>query len=113
MLQADVRLTYDNFISIVAKGRDMPEADVRKLATGWAWPGIKAKELGLVDTIGNYTDAVNRAAKLGNIQGEPTIVTYTEGSLGTLLQQVTGLVDRLGAVGAAGPSLTPSTPTVR
>jgi len=112
MLQADVRLTYDNFIAIVAKGRKMSDADVRKLATGWAWPGIKAKELGLVDTIGNYTDAVNRAGKLGNIVGEPTVVTYTD-ELGTLLQQLTGLVDRLGAVGAAGPALTPSTPTIR
>ena len=43
MLQADVRLTYDNFISIVAKGRDMSDADVRKLATGWAWPGSRPR----------------------------------------------------------------------
>ncbi len=113
MLQADVRLTYDNFISIVAKGRKMPDAEVRKLATGWAWPGIKAKQLGLVDSIGNYTDAVTRAGELGKIEGEPTIVTYTDQSLGTLLQQITGLVDRLGAVGAQGPALTPSTPTIR
>jgi len=113
MLQADVRLTYDNFIAIVAKGRDMPDADVRKLATGWAWPGVKAKTLGLVDTIGNYTDAVNRAGVLGKIEGEPVVVTYSDESLGTLLQQLSGLVDRLGAFGASGPSLTPSTPTIR
>jgi protease-4 len=113
MLQADVRLSYDTFISIVAKGRDMSDADVRKLATGWAWPGVKAKTLGLVDSIGNYTDAVNRAGVLGKIEGEPVVVTYGDESLGGLLQQVTGLVDRLGALGVSGPSLTPSTPAIR
>jgi protease-4 len=113
MLQADVKLTYDNFIAIVAKGRRMSDSSVRGLATGWAWPGIKAKSLGLVDRIGNYTDAVKRAGKLGKIEGEPNVVTYTDQSLGSLLQQVTGLVDRLGAIGATAPALRPSTPTIR
>jgi protease-4 len=113
MLQADVKLTYDNFITIVAKGRHMSDSAVRTLATGWAWPGSKAKDLGLVDSIGNYTDAVNRAGKLGKIEGEPVVVTYGGESLGSLLQQITGLVDRLGAVGASAPALTPSTPVVR
>jgi protease-4 len=113
MLQADAKIAYDNFISIVAKGRRMNESAVRDLATGWAWPGVKAKDLGLVDRIGNYTDAVKRAGELGKIEGEPVVVTYTEQSLGTLLQQVTGILDRLGSLGAAAPSLTPSTPTPR
>lgn len=111
MLQSDAKLTYGNFIAIVAKGRKMPEADVRKLATGWAWPGVKAKQLGLVDTIGNYTDAVKLAGTLGKIEGEPNVVTYGTESLGTLLQDLTGLVDRLGGMGTAAPALTPSVPT--
>lgn len=113
MLQSDAKLTYDNFISIVARGRKMDAAKVRALATGWAWPGIKAKDLGLVDRIGNYTDAVNRAGVLGKIEGEPAVVTYTDESLGGLLQQVTGLVDRLGSFGASAPALSPSAPTIR
>jgi len=113
MLQADAKLAYDDFISIVAKGRGMDAAAVRKLATGWAWPGVKAKELGLVDRIGNYTDAVNRAGELGKIEGEPIVVNYRSESFGNLLQQVTGLLDRLGSLGASAPSLTPSTPTLR
>lgn len=113
MLQSDVRLTYDNFISIVARGRKMPASKVRELATGWAWPGVKAKDLGLVDRIGNYTDAVNRAGKLGKIEGEPNVVTYTDESLGALLQQVTGLLERFGAAGASAPALSPSAPTYR
>jgi protease-4 len=113
MLQSDAKLTYDNFIALVARGRHASEADIRKLATGWAWPGSKAKQLGLVDSIGNYTDAVNRAGKLGKIVGEPNVVTYTDQSFGTLLQNITGLVDRLGSIGATAPSLRPSVPTAR
>jgi protease-4 len=113
MLQADAKLVYDDFIAIVAKGRRMDEAKVRELATGWAWPGSKAKDLGLVDSIGNYTDAVTRAGELGKIEGKPNVVTYTDESLGNLLQQVIGLLDRLGSLGASAPSLTPSTPTPR
>lgn len=99
MLQEDMKLVYDDFIATVAKGRDMPEPDVRKLATGWAWPGVRAKELGLVDRIGNYSDAVKRAAELGKISGEPRIVKYEEG-LSSLLSGLASSIDRLGDVGA-------------
>lgn len=113
MLQSDVKLTYDNFIAIVAKGRGVSEPEIRKLATGWAWPGSKAKDLGLVDRIGNYTDAVNRAGKLGKIVGEPVVVTYEGESFGTFFQDLTGLLDRVGGLGATAPSLTPSVPKPR
>jgi protease-4 len=113
MLLSDARLTYDGFIARVAKGRRVPESDIRKLATGWAWPGSKAKDLGLVDRIGNYTDAVNRAGKLGRIVGEPNVVTYSGESLGSLLQNLTGLLDRLAGMGASAPSLKQSIPTAR
>ena len=113
MLQSDAKLTYDNFIAIVAKGRNVSEPEIRKLATGWAWPGSKAKDLGLVDRIGNYTDAVNRAGTLGKIVGEPVVVTYQGESFGTLLQGLTGLLDRVGGIGATAPALTPSVPKSR
>jgi protease-4 len=111
MLESDIKLVYDEFIAIVAKGRDMSDADVRKLATGWAWPGTRAKELGLVDTIGNYSDAVAAAGKRGKIVGEPRIVTYTDESLSTLLRSLTLAVDRLGAIGAVDARQT--RPTLR
>jgi protease-4 len=113
MLEADIKLVYDDFIALVAKGRTMKDADVRKLATGWAWPGVRAKELGLVDRIGNYPDAVDRAAKLGKIEGEPRIITYRGDSLPALLQSLTTAIDRLGALGAAGTSAMPARPTLR
>ena len=60
----------------VAEGRGMTVEEMEELATGWAWLGSEALDLGLVDSIGNYDDAVDRAAELGGIEGEPGIVTY-------------------------------------
>jgi len=113
MLKEDIKIVYDDFIASVAKGRNMSEPAVRKLATGWAWPGRKAKDLGLVDTLGNYSDAVARAGKLGKIEGEPRIVTYTDESFGTLIQQLTGAIDRLGGAAASTPGLLPRRPAVK
>lgn len=98
MLNEQLAVVYDQFIADVAEGRDMPESKVRELATGWVWLGSEALELGLVDSIGNYNDAVDRAAELGGIEGEPNIVSYEyvdpfAGLLGTLLGSKTGPLD--------------------
>ncbi len=78
MLQQDVDLVYNQFIDIVAEGRKMPRSEVETLANGWAWPGTKAKELGLVDRIGGMSEAVDEAARRGGIKGEPRIVEYPD-----------------------------------
>lgn len=95
MLQGQMEIAYEQFISDVATGRGMSEAEVRDLATGWVWLGSEAIELGLVDTLGNYDDAVDAAAELGGIEGEPYIVTYDhEYSLENLIWDTFGLTAR-------------------
>jgi len=81
LIDEQMTVAYEQFIADVAKGRDMEIEDVRELATGWAWMGTEALDLGLIDSLGNYSDAVDKAAELGEIDGEPNIVTY-EPSLG-------------------------------
>ena len=76
MLEEQMSMIQEQFIADVAEGRGMSVGEIRELATGWAWLGSQALELGLVDTLGNYDDAVDRAAELGGIEGEPRIVTY-------------------------------------
>jgi protease-4 len=88
LLQQDVDIVYNQFIDIVAVGRKMSRAEVEKLANGWAWPGTKAKELGLVDRIGGLSEAVDEAAKRGGIKGEPRIVEYPEYDPTQLLQSL-------------------------
>ncbi|RJQ27665.1 MAG: signal peptide peptidase SppA [Peptococcaceae bacterium] len=65
---------YDQFINVVAKGRGMETAAVKTLADGRVFTGQQAKELGLVDQLGNYYDAVSLAARLAGISGEPQVV---------------------------------------
>lgn len=108
MLDRDSKMVYEQFIKMVADGRDMKADDVRELATGWAWPGEEAKRLGLVDMTGNYRDAVTEAAKRGNIEGEPRIVTYRTDSFEELLgafSSVRGLLAPASLDPAAGPAL--------
>ena len=81
---------YGQFIDIVAEGRKLPRSEVESLATGWAWNGEQAKELGLVDEIGTYRDAMKAAAKLGGIEGEYETVTYGSQKFEDLLSTLLG-----------------------
>ena len=56
---------YANFVQVVSKGRALPEEAVRELATGEVMTGQRALENGLLDHIGDYTDALNAAAEAG------------------------------------------------
>lgn len=54
---------YEQFIADVAQGRDLEVAEVRELANGLTYNGERALELGLVDQIGTYRDALDLAAE--------------------------------------------------
>jgi len=58
---------YDYFIGHVAKGRNMDEDEVRRIARGRVYFGTQALDLGLVDRIGGLEEAVEYAAKLGGV----------------------------------------------
>lgn len=70
--------TYTEFVRIVAEGRKMKEEDVRKVADGRVCTGNQAKAMGLVDQLGYLPQAIERAAELGKIEGEPRIVEYAD-----------------------------------
>ena len=69
---------YGQFVSIVAKGRDIPEEEVRKIADGRVYTGLQAIKLGLADETGNLPDAIKLAGELGGIEGEPNIIELYE-----------------------------------
>jgi protease-4 len=66
---------YGQFVSAVVKSRKMPEPAVRKLADGRVYTGEEAKRLGLIDDLGTLQDAIQAAARMSGIVGEPRIVT--------------------------------------
>jgi protease-4 len=70
--------TYEEFVQIVAAGRELPVDEARELADGRIYTGRQALELGLVDQLGNLSAATQRAAELGGIEGEPRIVEYQQ-----------------------------------
>jgi protease-4 len=65
---------HDSFVGIVAEARDLPLAEVRRLADGRVYTGRQALEEGLVDETGVLADAIAKAAELGGIEGEPAII---------------------------------------
>lgn len=66
--------SYEEFVKVVAEGRNMDIARAKTLADGRIYSGKQAKEVGLVDELGNFQEAVDLAAKLAKIEGEPNLV---------------------------------------
>ena len=58
---------YEDFIELVATGRNMSDADVREIAEGIVWIGADAAEIGLVDQLGGLQEAVESAAALAGV----------------------------------------------
>ncbi len=65
------------FIRDVSEGRSIEFAQVEKIADGRIYTGEEAKELGLIDRLGNIEDAIEWAGKEGNIEGKIEVV-YAE-----------------------------------
>jgi protease-4 len=61
---------YEGFIARVADGRKLPPARVREIAKGRVWTGEQAKALGLVDQLGGFYDAVDKAKALSGLTGK-------------------------------------------
>jgi protease-4 len=66
---------HGQFVEAVAKGRKMRVEDVWPIANGSVYTGKQAKEIGLVDELGDLEDAIKLAGKLGKIEGEPKVIT--------------------------------------
>ena len=63
ILQSLIDEAYDQFVGIVAEGRNMDESEVRKLADGRIYTAKQAKKAGLVDEIGTFDEAVEDMKK--------------------------------------------------
>ncbi|RJQ23290.1 MAG: signal peptide peptidase SppA [Nitrospiraceae bacterium] len=78
ILQTVLDDVHDQFISAVSEGRGKKLEEIRKLADGRIFTGRMAKELGLVDELGNLQDAILLAGELTGIKGEPQVVEKKE-----------------------------------
>jgi len=65
---------HQQFIRAVAEGRKLDRSKVVEIADGRILTGEQAKNLGLVDQIGNLQDTIDIAAKVVGITGKPNVL---------------------------------------
>ncbi len=76
--QSIVDDSYDQFLDVVSTERKIEKEKLREYANGRVFTGRQAKEIGLVDSLGTFEDAIMMAARMAGIEGEPTIVRRKE-----------------------------------
>ncbi|MEM6403795.1 MAG: S49 family peptidase, partial [Cyanobacteria bacterium P01_D01_bin.116] len=92
IFQSSVNRIYSKFLDKVAKGRNLPQAQVAEIAQGRVWSGKAAKGIGLVDEIGGLDAAIEYAAteaKLGDkweLQEYPRTSTFSERFFGKVAE---------------------------
>ncbi|MGH7206969.1 MAG: signal peptide peptidase SppA [Nitrospiraceae bacterium] len=74
ILQSVMDDVHRQFIQAVAEGRSLDEAEVQPMADGRIFTGRQAREMKLVDELGDLEDAIRLAADLAGIEGEPKVV---------------------------------------
>ena len=102
--------TYDRFVGLVAKGRGIPEADVRRLADGRVFTPQDAVNLRLADEIG-YEDTLD--AKIAEILGcaEGDLAIYEPRRTGNTFRAIYGLPSAIGrGIGEGLLGADPATP---
>ena len=78
LLQQLLDTVHEQFINDIVNSRKLPESDVRKIADGRIFSGEQAHQLGLIDELGNFYDAVLLAAKLAGMPAQKPELYYPE-----------------------------------
>ncbi|EEN3031440.1 signal peptide peptidase SppA [Salmonella enterica subsp. enterica serovar Enteritidis] len=89
MMQLSIEYGYKRFITLVADARKRTPEQIDKIAQGHVWTGEDAKANGLVDSLGDFDDAVAKAAELAKLkqwhldyyQNEPTVLDMVMDSM--------------------------------
>ncbi len=68
MMQLSIENGYKRFITLVADARHSTPEQIDKIAQGHVWTGQDAKANGLVDSLGDFDDAVAKAAELAKVK---------------------------------------------
>jgi len=89
MMQISIESGYKNFIGLVAKSRNKTPQEIDQIAQGHVWTGSDAKANGLVDALGDFDDAVDKAAALAKLS-QPQLSWYQDepGLVDMMLNQV-------------------------
>ena len=108
-INAGIADIYADFTSLVARGRNLPLDSVEIIARGRVWTGRDALEVGLVDAIGDFEDAVAAAAELAGLAAgdvERVVLPESRGPLDVLLEDLGGAEAVARVFGAEGVAVT-------
>lgn len=97
LMQDLIDNVYGQFVRDIAAARGMEEDIIQELADGRVYTGEQALEVGLIDSLGNFTDAIIIAADMGGLDVEDPRLIYPKVdrkfSLFNLLTNAESLVD--------------------
>ena len=79
LLQSVIDDVHEQFVKVVYENRGITAAAAKNIADGRIFTGAQAKELGLVDELGNMHDAIDETAKMAGIKGKPTVIYPRKG----------------------------------
>ncbi len=90
ILQESTLDIYDLFIERVSTGRKMTVEATKEIAQGRVWTGKRAKEIGLVDELGNLEDAIRIASEKANITSYKVVEypSIEEDFISTLIREI-------------------------
>jgi protease-4 len=74
LIQGLVDDIYDQFLDVVVQSRHIPKEELKRIADGRVFSGRQAKNLKLVDELGDLNAAVSLAGQLSGIAGTPETV---------------------------------------
>ena len=94
LIQSVIDNVHQQFIQAVADGRKIDRLKVAQVADGRILTGEQAKQLGLVDQLGNLQDAIDTAAKMVGIEGKP-LVLYPKKKFSLLELLVEGITEAI------------------
>jgi protease-4 len=108
LLQETVQDAYTIFVDKVAESREMTFEQADEIARGRVWIGSDAKQLGLVDTLGDLPGAIEAAARLANLEADAYGIQNVEPELPVPLQLLrqygVRMLQNIGRVGLRLPA---------
>ena len=102
ILQSMVTSSYDEFVRVIAEGRNMSDEEVRKIADGRIYDGRQALEINLIDDLGYLEDVISDMKKNEKLEDAQVVRLVGSDSLSSLftmkMQQWVGKNDEVSTI---------------
>jgi protease-4 len=107
MLQAAIDDTYEQFVEVVMEGRNLTREEVIEIADGSIFTGRQALDLGLVDGLASFEEAIRMTGEIAGIEGKPNTIKEKPRRKGTIFDLLQGKLPGIfeSSVPSLGPEL--------